>query len=140
MDADRLRRAVDALIYAPTLAGTPDPSAPSLAAVAAAARARTGRDPRPAVRPWSRDDLFRRLVSFRSATWFAKPAGATPLEAASRGWANVGVDMVECKVRRGKVRGGVCVFCGNTPALTFSPSSSLFSPVLRRPHIVPSAA
>ena len=141
MDADRLRRAVDALIYAPTLAGTPDPSAPSLAAVAAAARVRTGRDPRPAVRPWSRDDLFRRLASFRSATWFAKPAGATPLDAASRGWANVGVDMVECEVsEEGSVCVCVCVFCGKHAGTNVFPLPSLFSPVLRRPHIVPSAA
>ncbi|KAL0355270.1 UNVERIFIED_CONTAM: hypothetical protein Sradi_3973900 [Sesamum radiatum] len=29
--------------------------------------------PAPACRPWDRDDLFRRLSTFKSMTWFAKP-------------------------------------------------------------------
>nr|XP_027118277.1 uncharacterized protein LOC113735472 [Coffea arabica] len=41
----------------------------------------------PFCRPWDRDDLFRRLSTFKSMTWFAKPqTGITSLHTKSSGW------------------------------------------------------
>ncbi|KAL0311316.1 UNVERIFIED_CONTAM: Nuclear-interacting partner of ALK [Sesamum angustifolium] len=50
----------------------------------------------PACRPWDRDDLFRRLSTFKSMTWFAKPQVVSPLECARRGWVNVDMDTIAC--------------------------------------------
>ncbi|GFP99978.1 nuclear-interacting partner of alk [Phtheirospermum japonicum] len=47
-------------------------------------------------RPWDRDDLFRRLSTFKSITWFAKPQVVSPLECARRGWVNVDMDTIVC--------------------------------------------
>ncbi|KAL3648198.1 hypothetical protein CASFOL_007622 [Castilleja foliolosa] len=47
-------------------------------------------------RPWDRDDLFRRLSTFKSITWFAKPQVVSPLECARRGWVNVDMDTIIC--------------------------------------------
>ncbi|KAL0415921.1 UNVERIFIED_CONTAM: Nuclear-interacting partner of ALK [Sesamum latifolium] len=52
--------------------------------------------PAPACRPWDRDDLFRRLSTFKSMTWFAKPQVVSPLECARRGWVNVDMDTIAC--------------------------------------------
>ena len=123
--ADRLRRAVDRLVYLPSLreGGAAGPS-PALAAVAAAAavsreRRRQGGGagsgssaaaflPLPP-RPWDRADLFRRAATFKPSTWFAKdPVTAGPLVAASRGWTNVGLDLLRCE------------FCGERLAATAS--------------------
>ena len=124
MDADRLRRALDALVYLPSLTGAPDPAAPACAAVAAAVTARTGRAPAPPARPWDRGDLHRRLATFSAATWFAKPKGAQAGDAAARGWANAGPDLLACEVWEdtGGGRGGGRPFRGATPP----PPSSQF--------------
>ncbi|KAK6148672.1 hypothetical protein DH2020_019584 [Rehmannia glutinosa] len=50
----------------------------------------------PLCRPWDRDDLFRRLSTFKSMTWFAKPQVVSPLECARRGWVNVDMDTIAC--------------------------------------------
>lgn len=52
----------------------------------------------PKARPWERADLWRRLRSFRPATWFCKPAAAGPVECARRGWVNAGQDLLSCEV------------------------------------------
>ena len=50
-------------------------------------------------RAWDRDDLLRRLHSFRPTTWFLKPAGADPVTCARHGWVNAGTDLLACEVR-----------------------------------------
>ncbi|PIN05762.1 hypothetical protein CDL12_21697 [Handroanthus impetiginosus] len=50
----------------------------------------------PRCRPWDRNDLFQRLSSFKSMTWFAKPQVVSPLECARRGWVNVDMDTIAC--------------------------------------------
>lgn len=49
-------------------------------------------------RTWDRGDLLRRLHTFKSSTWFCKPAGATPVDCARKGWINVSLDMLSCEV------------------------------------------
>ncbi|CAN6478403.1 unnamed protein product [Victoria cruziana] len=48
-------------------------------------------------RPWDRGDLMRRLATFKSITWFAKPKVVSPINCARRGWINVEVDTLECE-------------------------------------------
>ena len=55
----------------------------------------SGRRPR----AWDRDDLLRRLHSFRPTTWFLKPPGADPVTCARHGWVNVGADLLACEAR-----------------------------------------
>ena len=115
IDADRLRRAVDRLVYLPSLrqgsSAGPSPALAAIDAAAAAARERgrkqqggaagPGRGPPvppPPPRPWDRAGLFRRAATFKPSTWFAKDAEtAGPLRAAARGWTNIGVDLLRCE-------------------------------------------
>lgn len=48
-------------------------------------------------RPWDRGDLFRRLATYKSTTWFGKPQVAGPVECARRGWENVDIDLLACE-------------------------------------------
>ncbi|XP_073291434.1 uncharacterized protein [Primulina huaijiensis] len=48
-------------------------------------------------RPWDRNDLFQRLSTFKSMTWFAKPKAVSPVNCARRGWINVDMDTIACK-------------------------------------------
>ncbi|KZV21716.1 hypothetical protein F511_02874 [Dorcoceras hygrometricum] len=45
-------------------------------------------------RPWDRNDLFQRLSTFKSMTWFAKPQVVSPVNCARRGWINVDIDII----------------------------------------------
>ncbi|KAF3780941.1 NIPA-like protein [Nymphaea thermarum] len=51
----------------------------------------------PICRPWDRGDLTRRLATFKSITWFAKPKVVSPANCARRGWINVEADTLECE-------------------------------------------
>lgn len=51
----------------------------------------------PSCRPWDRDDLFRRLSTFKSMTWFAKPQTISAVNCARRGWINVDMDIIACE-------------------------------------------
>lgn len=51
----------------------------------------------PSCRPWDRDDLFRRLSTFKSMTWFAKPQTISAVNCARRGWINVDMDTLACE-------------------------------------------
>ncbi|KAM6593698.1 hypothetical protein CsatA_001401 [Cannabis sativa] len=51
----------------------------------------------PECRPWDRGDLMRRLATFKSMTWFAKPEVVSALNCARRGWINVDMDTVACE-------------------------------------------
>jgi hypothetical protein len=64
-------------------------------------------------RPWERSDLFRRLHTFKPYSWFCKPKVAGPMACASRGWINIGMDLIECEVRNVTSRGDHVphVFC-----------------------------
>lgn len=48
-------------------------------------------------RPWDRGDLMRRLASFKSMTWFAKPQVISALNCARRGWVNADTDTISCE-------------------------------------------
>lgn len=49
-------------------------------------------------RPWDRDDFTKRLHTFKTQWWFAKPQCLGPVECAGYGWCNVGRDLLSCKV------------------------------------------
>ena len=49
-------------------------------------------------RPWHKRDLYQRLRSYRSSTWFGKPEAVSELQCASRGWRNVDIDVLACEV------------------------------------------
>ncbi|GAB2281187.1 hypothetical protein Dimus_015791 [Dionaea muscipula] len=49
-------------------------------------------------RPWERGDLIRRLATFKSMTWFARPKVIDPVSCAKRGWVNVDMDTIACEV------------------------------------------
>ncbi|KAL3512305.1 hypothetical protein ACH5RR_025022 [Cinchona calisaya] len=51
----------------------------------------------PPCRPWDRDDLFRRLATFKSMTWFAKPQAVSAVNCARRGWINIDMDIISCE-------------------------------------------
>ncbi|KAE8125001.1 hypothetical protein FH972_019839 [Carpinus fangiana] len=51
----------------------------------------------PLCRPWDRGDLMRRLATFKSMTWFAKPKVVSAVNCARRGWVNVDMDIIACE-------------------------------------------
>ncbi|XP_039161354.1 uncharacterized protein LOC104426095 [Eucalyptus grandis] len=51
----------------------------------------------PECRPWDRGDLMRRLSTFKSMTWFAKPKAVCAVNCARRGWVNVDMDTIACE-------------------------------------------
>ncbi|VVB00819.1 unnamed protein product [Arabis nemorensis] len=48
-------------------------------------------------RPWDRGDLMRRLATFKSMTWFAKPQVISAVNCARRGWVNSDTDTIACE-------------------------------------------
>ncbi|EIE22030.1 zf-C3HC-domain-containing protein [Coccomyxa subellipsoidea C-169] len=94
--AERARKALDALVYLPSLKGQTSRSEGSTNSPA------TGASHHPC-RTWDRGDLLRRLHSFKSSTWFCKPAGAGPVECARRGWVNHSMDMLSCEFCRARL-------------------------------------
>ncbi|XP_071711430.1 uncharacterized protein [Rutidosis leptorrhynchoides] len=51
----------------------------------------------PKCRPWDREDLLKRLATFKSMTWFAKPEVVSAVNCARRGWVNVDLDTIACE-------------------------------------------
>lgn len=51
----------------------------------------------PLCRPWDRGDLMRRVATFKSMTWFAKPKVVSAVNCARRGWINVDTDTIACE-------------------------------------------
>lgn len=51
----------------------------------------------PLCRPWDRGDLQKRLATFKSMTWFAKPEVVSAVNCARRGWVNVDSDTIACE-------------------------------------------
>ncbi|KAL8124159.1 hypothetical protein AgCh_011968 [Apium graveolens] len=51
----------------------------------------------PLCRPWDRGDLQKRLATFKSMTWFAKPQVVSAVNCAMRGWINVDSDIIACE-------------------------------------------
>lgn len=49
-------------------------------------------------RPWDRGDLMRRLATFKSMTWFAKPKAVDAVNCARRGWINIEMDVIACEM------------------------------------------
>ncbi|KAH9625756.1 hypothetical protein KSS87_022309 [Heliosperma pusillum] len=52
----------------------------------------------PSCRPWVRADLMRRLATFKSMKWFAKPKSVDAVSCARMGWVNVDMDIIACEV------------------------------------------
>lgn len=48
-------------------------------------------------RPWEREDLLRRLATFKPSNWFGKPKAAGSLACAQKGWVNVDGDKIACE-------------------------------------------
>ncbi|XP_057723098.1 uncharacterized protein LOC130937911 [Arachis stenosperma] len=48
-------------------------------------------------RPWDRGDFMRRLATFKSISWFAKPKVVSAVNCARRGWINVDIDTIACE-------------------------------------------
>lgn len=48
-------------------------------------------------RPWDRGDLMRRLATFKSMKWFAKPKVISAVNCARRGWVSVEMDTIACE-------------------------------------------
>lgn len=59
--------------------------------------ASAGTSETPVCRPWDRGDLMKRLATFKSMTWFAKPKVVSAVNCARRGWVNVDVDIIACE-------------------------------------------
>ncbi|QDZ23251.1 hypothetical protein HOP50_10g57890 [Chloropicon primus] len=53
-------------------------------------------------RPWSRDDLLRRLKTYSTRTWFCKLEKVSAMKCASKGWVNTGIDTIECESCRAR--------------------------------------
>ncbi|KDP20069.1 hypothetical protein JCGZ_05838 [Jatropha curcas] len=51
----------------------------------------------PLCRPWDRGDLMRRVATFKSMTWFAKPKAVSAVNCARRGWVNIDMDIIGCE-------------------------------------------
>ncbi|ESQ30612.1 hypothetical protein EUTSA_v10011335mg [Eutrema salsugineum] len=62
-----------------------------------ALKAPAGTSPSGLCRPWDRGDLMRRLATFKSMTWFAKPQVISAVNCARRGWVNVDNDTIACE-------------------------------------------
>ncbi|KAJ8752395.1 hypothetical protein K2173_004031 [Erythroxylum novogranatense] len=56
-----------------------------------------GNDDSAVCRPWDRGDLMRRLSTFKSMSWFAKPKVVSAVNCARRGWINVDMDIIACE-------------------------------------------
>ncbi|KAE9601874.1 hypothetical protein Lal_00040856 [Lupinus albus] len=48
-------------------------------------------------RPWDRGDFMKRLATFKSMSWFAKPKVVSAVNCARRGWINVDIDTIACE-------------------------------------------
>lgn len=102
----RLIKALDSMIYMPKLRKTRDAlEVPGLALnqdhILEASDVDRKRREVPCIgRPWDRGELYARLQTFRSMTWFAKPELVNALECARRGWENTGIDELTCETCR----------------------------------------
>eukprot|EP00887_Chlorella_sp_A99_P002011 scaffold18.g2011.t1 len=94
MAQERIKKALDSLLYLPHLQAQNEQANLSLGSQGAVG----GRG-----RVWDRGDLFRRLATFKAATWFCKPDPISPVECARRGWVNTGVDVLTCEFCKAKV-------------------------------------
>jgi len=59
-------------------------------------------------RPWSREDLLRRLRTYSTRTWFCKLDIVSATACASKGWINSGFDTLECELCKAKVFYPLC--------------------------------
>lgn len=99
MDKGRIQKALDALVYLPHL------KEKALHAAISPVREEEGGKGR----VWDSGDLFRRLQTYKPATWFCKPDAISPAECARRGWLNTAADMLTCEVRAARAGVGAAV-------------------------------
>ncbi|XP_064606063.1 zinc finger C3HC-type protein 1-like [Liolophura sinensis] len=57
---------------------------------------------------WDKDAFDRRVETFTTVNWLAKPADVSPLECARYGWENTGADMMKCVSCK-------AILCGQLP-------------------------
>ena len=102
----RLIKALDSLIYMPKMKQTRDDlEVPGLALNQEYSLVMSDSDGKrrqvPSIgRPWDRGELYARLQTFKSMTWFAKPEKVDARECARRGWENSGLDELTCETCR----------------------------------------
>ena len=89
--SERIQKALDSLLYLPHLKEQQNDSLPVSSPLGGGGGGGRGR-------PWDRGDLFRRLGTFKSSTWFCKPEAVGPVECARRGWTNTALDLLTCEV------------------------------------------
>mmetsp|Transcript_6191 Transcript_6191/g.19720 ORF Transcript_6191/g.19720 Transcript_6191/m.19720 type:complete len:423 (+) Transcript_6191:3-1271(+) len=82
-------------------------------------------------RPWNRDDYLARLRSFTVSRWFAKPASASAIECARRGWSCVGKDLLECACCRARLAFKLTV---QAQSEAFEEGAALFAEKLSTAH------
>lgn len=101
--ASRIDSALKQILTSPSAASvaasaSPGPAAgiPALAAAAAASTPAAAAD-LGQCRPWSRDDYFARVKTFKPSHWFAPPNQLSPAVCARYGWVCVGTDALGCR-------------------------------------------
>ncbi|XP_071476979.1 zinc finger C3HC-type protein 1-like [Diadema antillarum] len=57
--------------------------------------------------PQNRQAFFKRVETFSTSTWFAKPEAVSPLRCAQFGWENIGVDSLKCVTCKEVLYGGL---------------------------------
>ncbi|KAK9834495.1 hypothetical protein WJX74_002926 [Apatococcus lobatus] len=97
--SEKLKQSLERFVKAgPQVAGDEDP-----ALIASLFPSKERRNADHGIRPFQREDLYRRLHTYKVGTWFCKPEVAGPLACALRGWINTGVDLISCEVCRAKL-------------------------------------
>ena len=96
--SERFRATLSSLLYfSPYGALAEEASAPGETAGRESSGARKAAPVARECRPGDRKDFQRRLATFKTSTWFAKPPSMAPVPCARRGWANVASDTIECE-------------------------------------------
>ena len=96
--SERFRATLSSLLYfSPDGALAEEGSAPGETAGRESSGARKAAPVARECRPGDRKDFQRRLATFKTGTWFAKPPSMAPVPCARRGWANVASDTIECE-------------------------------------------
>lgn len=145
MSRERMQKALDGLLYLPHLKEQHSEEASLPVAPPPLPPGSSGKG-----RPFDRGDLFRRLATFKSGTWFCKPDAISPVACARRGWTNTASDLLTCEVwgrhagGRSSVilrtRASSCLHCSGPCAhlrVTSAPPLPPCTPVLPRQAQLP---
>lgn len=92
--ASRIDSALKQILSSPSPQHALPPT--TMASAAAAAAEATSTDPTQS-RPWSRDDYFARVKTFKPSYWFAPPRQVSPMVCARFGWVCSSTDALVCQ-------------------------------------------